>query len=175
MPPDDRPDSLRLSRGALVVLLRLNMIYGVMIATLLIASFPFEDPLFQALGVRGSPGRERLVFGMRSIALLGLGAVPLAHLVLTRLLSIVRTVGVGSPFVLENAERLRAIAWAVLGLEVIHVFIGGIARWASAAGQTLDIDWSFSATRWLAALLLFVLARVFEQGARMREDLEGTV
>jgi len=24
-------------------------------------------------------------------------------------------------------------------------------------------------------LLLFVLARVFEQGARMREDLEGTV
>jgi hypothetical protein len=30
-------------------------------------------------------------------------------------------------------------------------------------------------TRWLAVLMLVVLARVFEQGARMREDLEGTV
>jgi hypothetical protein len=30
-------------------------------------------------------------------------------------------------------------------------------------------------TRWLAVLLLFVLARVFEQGTRMREDLAGTV
>ena len=28
---------------------------------------------------------------------------------------------------------------------------------------------------WLAVLLLFVLARVFDHGARMREELEGTV
>ena len=28
---------------------------------------------------------------------------------------------------------------------------------------------------WIAVLLLFVLARVFAQGARMREDIEGTV
>ena len=39
----------------------------------------------------------------------------------------------------------------------------------------LDLDWNFSLTRWLAVLLLFVLSRVFEQGARMRDDLEGTV
>jgi hypothetical protein len=37
------------------------------------------------------------------------------------------------------------------------------------------MNWTFSVTRWIAVLLLFVLARVFEQGARMREDLEGTV
>ena len=39
----------------------------------------------------------------------------------------------------------------------------------------LDIDLKFNFTRWLVVLFLFVLARVFEQGARMREDLEGTV
>jgi hypothetical protein len=30
-------------------------------------------------------------------------------------------------------------------------------------------------TGWLAVLLLFVLARVFDYGTRMRDDLEGTV
>ena len=34
---------------------------------------------------------------------------------------------------------------------------------------------NLSLMRWLLVLLLFVLARVFESGARMREDLEGTV
>ena len=41
--------------------------------------------------------------------------------------------------------------------------------------QPLDLDWSFSVTGWLAVLLLFVLARVFDHGTRMRDDLEGTV
>jgi hypothetical protein len=36
-------------------------------------------------------------------------------------------------------------------------------------------DWSFSVTPWLAVLLLFVLAQVFGDGARMRDDLTGTV
>jgi hypothetical protein len=45
----------------------------------------------------------------------------------------------------------------------------------SSAAVPLNISWGFSLTRWLAVLLLFVLARVFEQGARMREELEGTV
>ena len=57
-------------------------------------------------------------------------------------------------------------------------FVGGklISGDASAtAARPFDIDWKFSPTRWVAVLLLFVLARVFEQGARMREELEGTV
>ena len=43
------------------------------------------------------------------------------------------------------------------------------------AADPLDIGWSFSATGWLAVLLLFVLARVFNEGAEMRYELEGTV
>jgi hypothetical protein len=45
----------------------------------------------------------------------------------------------------------------------------------STPSAPLDINWSFSLTRWIAVLLLFVLARVFEQGARMREELAGTI
>lgn len=39
----------------------------------------------------------------------------------------------------------------------------------------LDIGWSPSVDGWLSVLLLFILARVFDAGTKMRIDLEGTV
>jgi hypothetical protein len=107
--------------------------------------------------------------------LVGIGVVPLAHVVLTRLRTIVDTVKVGDPFLPENAARLRVIAWSVLGIELLHVVVGIVVMIASSAAEPIGVNWTFSATRWIAVLLLFVLARVFTEGARMREDLEGTV
>jgi hypothetical protein len=97
------------------------------------------------------------------------------HFILTRILAIVDTVSVGNPFVLANAARLQKIAWAVLVLELIHLAVGAVAASVSTPAAPFDINWKFSPTRWVAVLLLFVLARVFEQGAQMREELEGTV
>ena len=105
----------------------------------------------------------------------GILAVPVTHVVLARLLAIVHTVTTRNPFVAENAERLRTIAWAVLGLELLHLSVGAIGAVLSRSTQSIDLDWNFSVTRWLAVLLLFVLATVFEHGAAMRDDLEGTV
>src|SRR6267143_111280 len=96
-------------------------------------------------------------------------------LTLSRLLTIIETVSVGNPFVVANAVRLRTIAWAMLGLELTHFAVGTVAALVSTTAAPLNIGWGFSLTRWLAVLMLFVLAQVFEQGARMREDLEGTV
>jgi hypothetical protein len=112
---------------------------------------------------------------MRLIMVIGVCAVPVVHFVLTRLLTIVETVSVGNPFVVANAARLQGIAWAMLGLELMHFAVGTIAAIVSTASAPLNISWGFSLTRLLAVLMLFVLARVFEQGARMREELEGTV
>jgi hypothetical protein len=70
---------------------------------------------------------------------------------------------------------LKTIAWSVLALEILHLAIGAIVAAVSTEAQPLNIDWEFSATRWVAVLLCFVLARVFEQGARMRDDLVGIV
>jgi hypothetical protein len=39
----------------------------------------------------------------------------------------------------------------------------------------LRTNGNFDLTGWLAILLLFVLAQVFREGTRRREDLEGTV
>lgn len=126
----------------------------------------------RALGVRAVEFNSALFIGMRLIMVLGICAVPIVHFVLTRLLTIVETVRIGDPFATENAARLQAIAWAILALELVHFAVGGIAAGVSSAAVPLNISWGFSVTRWLAVLMLFVVARVFEQGARMREELD---
>jgi hypothetical protein len=129
----------------------------------------------RALGVPSAENNPGLFIGMRLIMVLGICAVPIVHFVLTRLLAIVQTVSVENPFVLANAARLQSIAWALLALELMHFAVSAVASSVSSADAPLNIGWNFSLTRWLAVLLLFVLARVFEQGAHMREELEGTV
>ena len=173
--PRPNPDALALTRRLLRVLIRLNQLMGAGILALLVATLVARGPVMSALGVPAHEQSSRLVLGMRVIMVLGIAAVPIAHVVLTRLLTIVQTVGEGDPFVMENAGRLQRIAWAVLGLELLHLAIGAVAAGASTDQTPLDINGGLSVTRWLAVLLLFVLARVFEQGARMREDLAGTV
>jgi hypothetical protein len=39
----------------------------------------------------------------------------------------------------------------------------------------LHMNGNLHVTGWLAILMLFVLAQVFLEGTRMREELEGTV
>lgn len=170
-----RRDALGLTRKVLQILVVLNIVAAVVIAALLIASLVADPFVMQALGVREGNGRAELVLGMRAVMVLGIATTPLAHRVLSGLLAIVDTVGAGDPFVAENAARLKRIAWAVLGIEVLHLLVGAVGAAASAAGQPLDLDWSFSVAPWLAVLLIFVLARVFEQGTWMRDELEGTV
>lgn len=167
------PDPLALSRRVLRALITLNLLMGVCILALLIASLVAEAWVMQALGA--GQHNATLFLGMRLIMVIGIGAVPVVHFVLTRLLAIVGTVRDGNPFVVANAARLQGIAWAVLALELLHFVVGIVAASVSTVAAPLNISWGFSLTRWLAVLLLFVLARVFEQGARMREDLEGTV
>ena len=111
---------------------------------------------------------------MRTIAVLGLLGVPLNFIVLGRLLAIVNTVRGSDPFVAQNAARLQTIAWAVLGQQLLQLGVGTIARSVSTSAHPLHIS-ALSTGGWLAVVLLFVLARVFVEGTRMREDLQGTV
>jgi hypothetical protein len=163
--------SVRLLR----VLIPLNWIAGVLIFLLLVASVVAEEAVMSALGAGPAEGNAERIAGMRQIAVLGIVAVLVTHVVLSRLRGMVGTVRDGDPFVAENAARLRTIAWSVLGLELLHLLVGVVAALATSETAPLDIDWNFSLSRWLSVLLLFVLAQVFEEGARMREELEGTV
>jgi hypothetical protein len=156
------------------VLIVANWLMGAAILALLVVS-PNEQWIMAAFKLSPSPEAERLVMGLRAIAVLGLAAIPLNYAVLKRLLAIVETVRGGDPFVAANASRLQAIAWSLLALQLLSLVIGAIAKTVSTPAHPLDLDAGFSINGWLAVLLTFLLARVFAEGTLMREDLEGTV
>ena len=156
------------------ILIVLNWLGGAAILALLVV-MPNEQWIMTAFKLSPSPEAERLVMGLRAIAVLGLAAIPLNYAVLKRLLAIVETVRAGDPFVAANASRLQAIAWVLLAVNLLSIVIGAIAKTVSTPAHPLHIDAGFSISGWLAVLLTFLLARVFAEGALMREDLEGTV
>jgi hypothetical protein len=156
------------------VLIVLNWLMGAAILVLLLVS-PNEQWIMQAFRLSPSPDTDRLIWGLRAVAVLGLAAVPLNHLVLTRLAAMVGTVRAGDPFVAANAARLQAIAWALLALQLLAIVIGAIGEAVSTPAHPVDLDAGFSINGWLAVILTFVLARVFAEGAAMRDELEGTV
>jgi hypothetical protein len=172
---ESSPRVLALSRKVLRLLRAATAVYAVLVLGLLVATLVAREFVFTALGVPPAQQRDALVLGMRVIAVAGLGAAAVFYMILQRLVEIVDTVRAGDPFTVDNAARLRKIAVSVLGLELLHHAIGAIAATISTDAQPLDIGWGISPTRWIAVLLLFVLAGVFEHGARMRQDLEGTV
>src|SRR5690606_37905368 len=153
------------------VLIVLNWLYAAAILTLLLV-MPHEQWIMRSFD--RSPGAEaqRVIWGLRAVAALGLAAVPLNHAVLARLVAMIATVRAGDPFVPRNAERLQAIAGVLLALQVLSMAIGTIGRAISTPEHPVRLDAGFSISGWLAVLLLFVLARVFAAGTLMRDDLE---
>ena len=166
--------ALPIAHVVLRFLIVLNWLGGAAILALLIV-MPNEEWIMKAFKLAPSPDASRLVMGLRAVAFFGLLAVPLHYLVLKRLLAIVETVRAGDPFVAANASRLQAIAWSLCAIQLLSLVIGAIAKAVSTPAHPLHLNAGFSISGWLAVLLTFLLARVFAEGAHMREDLEGTI
>jgi hypothetical protein len=156
------------------ILIVLNWLVGAAFVALLVVA-PNEQWIMTAYKLSPSPEAERLILGLRVIVVLGLATIPLNYVVLKRLLAIVETVRAGDPFVAANAYRLRAIAWALLAAQLLSLVSGAIAEALSTPARPINVDAGFSISGWLAVLLTFVLARVFAEGALLRQDLEGTI
>jgi len=156
------------------ILIVVNWLGGVAILALLVA-MPNEQWIMSAFKLSPSPDAERLIMGLRAVAVLGLVTIPLHYVVLKRLIAIVKTVRAGDPFVAANAARLQTIAWTLFALQILSIVIGTIGKSVSTPAHPVHLDAGFSINGWLAVLLTFLLARVFAEGALMREDLEGTV
>lgn len=156
------------------ILIVVNWLVGAATLVLLFL-LPHEHWLMVSLKLTPSPEATRIVWGMRGIAVVGLVMLPLYHLILTRLLAIVRTVRAGDPFVAANASRLQAIAWAIIALQLLGLVVAIIVKMISSPAHPINISAGPSIAGLLAILLMFVLARLFAEGAQMRDDLEGTV
>jgi hypothetical protein len=166
--------ALPIAHVVLRLLIVLNWLMGAAILALLVV-MPNEQWIMSAFKIPPSPDADRLVMGLRAVAVLGLATIPLNYVVLKRLLAIVGTVREGDPFVAANASRLQTIAWLLLTLQLFSIVIGAIGKAFSTPAHPVHLDAGFSINGWLAVLLTFLLARVFAEGTLMREDLKGTV
>jgi len=109
------------------------------------------------------------------------GMLGLSMLFIRQLRAIVGTVDEGDPFLPDNAVRLARMGWYALGTQVCE-FVGQplVAAYGKYAngftwGMSTAGGQHVSVAPLGFAVTLFILARVFRQGAAMREDLEGTV
>ncbi len=90
--------------------------------------------------------------------------------VVTRLLEILKTLRFGSPFVKENADRFRTVGYALLIGEGAKIAFGFLSLITDA-----DLEIDTQVITWLAIVAVFVLAEVFREGARMKEEQDLTV
>ena len=83
------------------------------------------------------------------------------------------TLTAGDPFHPDNVARLRLIGLILAGLE-----LGRYAFWAVGAflpGVEQRNDPGVGLTAWFSVLVVFVLAEVFREGARLRREAELTI
>src|SRR4030095_10569270 len=142
-----RPISSSAALSIAYLLLRIrvvvNWLGGAAILALLVV-MPNEQWIMSAFKLSPSPEAERLVMGLRAIAVLGLASIPLNYVVLKRLLAIVGTVRAGDPFVAANASRLQTIDWVLLALQILGLVIGAIAKAVSTPAHPIHINAGFS-------------------------------
>ena len=83
------------------------------------------------------------------------------------------TLTAGDPFHPDNVARLRLIGLMLAALE-----LGRYAFWAVSVWLLEGVDKvepSLSLTAWFSVLVVFVLAEVFREGARLRREAELTI
>jgi uncharacterized membrane protein len=88
---------------------------------------------------------------------------------------IVASVESGDAFIPVNARRLQAMGWISVAVHIVGVPLSMTGKWLDQIFHRTQGGFEVSYFGLLLALVLFVLARVFREGARMREELDGTV
>ncbi|MCX7865186.1 MAG: DUF2975 domain-containing protein [Novosphingobium sp.] len=125
------------------------------------------------LMAQGAP--PEAIWGVVALLMLVATAAVFAFFFFRHLYRIIDTVGEGDPFVPANASRLMAMGWIALATHILAIPLNLVSAWLDDYSDRFVANFGLSFAGLLLALVLFILARVFREGARMREDLEGTV
>jgi hypothetical protein len=164
-----------IARWTLRILNWLNWGFGIPIVLLgLIGGYVLPEQLVAAMRANETPSPEAMLAYVRLAFLMTAPVMLLAHIIFTRLIAMIDSIPLGHVFSTNNAGRLRTVAWALLGTQVIDLIVGVYMQYLSELNDVY-LGWSFGMTGWIAVLLLFVLAGIFREGATMRDELEGTV
>lgn len=79
----------------------------------------------------------------------------------------------GDPFHPDNVARLRLIGLMLAGLELGRYVFWAVSAWLLPGVNRVEP--SMSLTAWFSVLVVFVLAEVFREGARLRREAELTI
>ena len=152
-----------------------NRVFLAAVILALLLSFLFSAPLVSLL-LQQNPGVDvrAVLTGARFMMLLGIAMAVATDRLFVGLTRIIESTRAGDPFISANAARLQSIGWALLVLQLLDIPAGLIERSFPSLGMGTP-DPFFSASGWLAVLMVFVLSRVFAAGSAMRDELEGTV
>ncbi len=168
-------------RDPLLAAARLALVLAMGISALVTTAFVVATPaalimnksITASLASRGAPS-ESIWAVVGVIAVSGILA-GLGYLFFRHLYRIVASVEDGDPFIPVNARRLQAMGWIAVAVHVVGIPLAMTMKWLDEVGAHADGGFQFSYFGLLLALVLFVIARVFREGTRLREELEGTV
>lgn len=173
------PVSGNLLRATKAIIWIILILLGVVALGLIVAAIALPikwDAIAMEIARERPDVNFRAITGpLYAIFAIGLVLIGLAWAIMRRLLAIIGTVSEGDPFVRANAVRLKAIGWMMVAGQVLGFpLYTAAAKVADEFGKH-DLDGELPIMGLLGVLLTFVLAGVFEQGAAMREEMEGTV
>jgi hypothetical protein len=94
--------------------------------------------------------------------------------IVNRLRRVFQTLTAGDPFEPGNVTRLRHIGFALAALEIVTYCARVVSEWAFSE-EVESIRYTPNLTAWFAVLVVFVLAEVFREGARLRREAELTI
>lgn len=152
----------------------LNWIIGAVCSVVLIALLTLAERILADMEIPLGDRPGTLVLMVAAIALV-IPVVFLAHMIFTRVVALIDSARLENSFTEANARRLTTIAWCLLGINIIDLGYAGISLLSSEQNADFLSGWFPTLTGWFAAFLLFILARIFRQGAAMREEIEGMV
>lgn len=179
-----RDPLLAIAKGILWFLMGVMLVAAVACLVAIPTMHIFQNEITIELAKEATPfPKGEFLWGCSAILLLATAIVLIVFRLFQLLKRIVDTVGQGDPFVPDNAGRLTQMAWLTLAMQLVTLPIGALAVWIatelakSGAGHTdvNDLGFGISGNGLLLMLILFILARVFRQGAAMRAELEATV
>jgi hypothetical protein len=140
-----------------------------LVAALLALLLPSDLPIWGRIESHGAHG-AMLSGGLLAFALY----VAVVLFIIERVRRIFTTLTVGDPFHPGNVARLRSIGFGLAALELINYAVNLVTGWVFR-DEFRTVRFPFNPTAWFAVLVVFVLAEVFREGARLRSEAELTI
>lgn len=168
-----RDPLLAVARLALVLAMGFTALIAASCAIAVPAVLVMNESIMDALARHGGP--PGTIWAVISVIALTGAMAALGFFFFRDLYRIVASVEDGDPFIPVNARRLNAMGWIAVAVHVLGVPLAMTSKWLDSLFDQHDGNFEFSLFGLLLALVLFVLARVFREGAKMRDELEGTV